>query len=89
MKCKNCGNLEYRRGEENPYPWCPVHDDCFDIEAERDCRSYEPQPNADRIRTMSDEDLAEWILKHDTITYCHGRFNTEQLLEWLKSEVKE
>ena len=48
-----------------------------------------PKTNADRIRSMSDEELAEWILKHDTITYCHGRLNTEQLLEWLKSEVKE
>ena len=50
---------------------------------------FEKKTNADRIREMSDEELAEWILKHDTITYCHGRLNTEQLLEWLKSEAKE
>ena len=48
-----------------------------------------PKSQADKIRAMSDEELAEWILKHDTITYCHGRLNTEQLLEWLKSEAKE
>ena len=51
--------------------------------------NFKPKSNADRIREMSDEELAEWIFRHDVITYSHGRLNTEQLLEWLKSEVKE
>lgn len=49
---------------------------------------YKPKTNADKIRTMNDEELAEWLFKHDTITYCHGRLNTEELLQWLQSEAE-
>ena len=53
------------------------------------CECEKPQTNADRIRNMTDAELAEWVFRHDTITYCHGRLNTEELLQWLKSEAKE
>ena len=80
--CNDCKNLGKK-------PQCKYYG-IGSNHAER-CKDYEEskQTNADRIRAMSDEELAEWILKHDTITYCHGRLNTEQLLEWLKSEAKE
>ena len=48
------------------------------------------QTNADRIRAMSDEELAEWLTKitddaqRDAITKCDYQWG-----EWLKSEVKE
>jgi len=57
-----------------------------------------PKSQADRIRAMSDEELAEWI---NNITdccygnYCEGcPFNgngcsKEKLIDWLKSEAKE
>lgn len=53
-------------------------------------RQKKPQTNADRIRTMSDEELAEWLTKitddaqRDTRTKCDYQWG-----EWLKSEVKE
>lgn len=76
----NCNNCKYGLSED--YTVC--------MECRRGSK-YKEKPIlwGDKIRVMSDEELAEWILKHDTITYCHGRLNTEQLLEWLKSEVKE
>lgn len=40
-----------------------------------------PQTNADRIRAMSDEELAEWII---SIT----EDLTTMWLDWLKKEVK-
>ena len=48
---------------------------------------FEPISNADRIRSMSDEEMVEWIFKHDTKTICYGRLNREDLLKWLKHEV--
>lgn len=51
---------------------------------------YEPRTNADHIRSMSDEELAEWLTKitddaqRDSITKCDYQWG-----EWLKSEVKE
>ena len=40
--------------------------------------------NADRIRAMSDEELAEYIYKHFNQDY-----NTETFLEWLKKSMEE
>lgn len=41
------------------------------------------QSNADRIRNMSDEELAEWIYYHNT------KFSSEkQWFDWLQSEAE-
>lgn len=52
--------------------------------------------NADAIRAMSDEELAEFLSHYMSCGYCDAR-NKEQgckdckaeILQWLKSEVKE
>ena len=45
--------------------------------------------NADRIRAMSDEELAEWISKHDCHTNLYGYDPKDTILEWLKQEVDD
>ena len=61
---------------------------------------YEPQTNADRIRNMTDEELAEFLRQtvweeganlFDCADYTCGCPCKEcpTYLEWLKSEVKE
>jgi len=45
--------------------------------------------NADRIRAMSDEELAEWINKHDCHTNLYGYDTKEAILDWLKQEVSD
>lgn len=55
VKCKNCRN--YDRLVE----WCAVIDDNTDITLERSCEHYKCMTNADRIRFMTDEELAKWI----------------------------
>ena len=51
---------------------------------------FRPKSNADKIRAMSDEELAEWITKvtndaqRDARTKCDYQWG-----EWLKSEAKE
>lgn len=47
-------------------------------------KKHKPQTNADRIREMSDEELARAI----ALQFLHG-VGTEWILQWLKSEVKE
>ena len=48
-------------------------------------KKKEPKTNADRIRAMSDEELARFFSK----TFCNG-YGKPQLAEWLRSpEEKE
>ena len=49
----------------------------------------EPQTNADCIRAMTDEELAEWIHKHDCHTNLYGYDPKEDTLEWLKQEAQD
>jgi hypothetical protein len=62
-----------------------------------DGSEFEPQTNADRIRSMSDEELAEFFARRSPCNYycnykdisCMGIGCKQGILEWLKSEVKE
>ena len=57
---------------------------------------YKPKTNADRIRSMTDEGLAEFLCELDTIgtepkSLWNGEFwidEGEELLNWLQSEVE-
>ncbi len=87
--CKDCNRTDIKccpTCARNPYT-CNVWHLC-----EKDCEGYEPRikSQADRIRAMSDEELAEWLTKitddaqRDAITKCDYQWG-----DWLKSEVKE
>ena len=45
--------------------------------------------NADKIRQMTDEELANWISQHDTICTRQGCLTREGYLKWLRQEVQE
>lgn len=97
-KCNNCTNL-YNLSDENDVivgKWCTKINDSPDIEAERECRNYKRMTNADRIRSMSDEDLAmnmmcpnENGLAEIDCDKCDNCNCYECLLKWLQSEVEE
>lgn len=55
VKCKNCNNLIH--------DWCEkvIDSPCPDIV--RDCQYFWQKTNADIIRAMSDEELADWLAK--------------------------
>ena len=63
------------------------------------CKDFERKPkltNGDRIRQMTDEELADWITDgHDLcdlcqFSTCRAEFECEKgVLEWLKQEVRE
>lgn len=60
MKCENCKHLHtmYDRRDES-FKWCAYINDNPHEDIERDCEHYAPMTNADRIRSMTDEELAE------------------------------
>lgn len=53
VQCKKC--LHYRN------EWCKQKLDSPDPDLVRDCLYYSTATNADLLRAMSDEELAEWI----------------------------
>ena len=71
-KCKNCKNYGSVFNEDNEvvYKWCPKKNDNPDEELERECEHYEPLTNADRIRNMTDEELAELLCLYDVCVTC-------------------
>ena len=107
-KCKNCKHMIYQKVVFNytttEYPYCPAIEECLDdIDKEIVCSGFEGITNADRIRSMTDEELAEFFLKVNTAyaepcmtgeSDCvwedyptHDKGCKDCFLEWLKSEV--
>lgn len=62
VKCNNCKNLETKDNGFDAYSWCEKINDCPHEDIERDCEHYVPMINADRIRSMTDEELAIALL---------------------------
>lgn len=98
-KCKDCKNSCYLLNEyDEPYFWCNVFEDNFDEEREVLCISYRQKTNADKIRSMTDEKLAEWLYEiiykcGDNLFSCHetpiNKCNDckDCYLAWLKTEI--
>lgn len=53
------------------------------------CFKKKHMTNADRIRSMTDEELAKWIVKHDMVSLEHGFLTEEQILHFLQQESEE
>lgn len=51
--------------------------------------NWEPQTNSDRIRAMTDEELAKMINGFESFALaCGGAWPTENWLKWLKQEAE-
>ena len=91
-KCKNCENLGYlfdgdRVGER---VWCGNIADSPVLDMERDCEYYVPQTNADRIRSMTDEELADFLVTVETYgNHDQSISGTYEMKEWLLMESEE
>ena len=94
VQCKKCKHLTTITGKYLcPFDWCENVLDSPDRDLQRRCKHYQAATNADRIRAMSDEELAKgmhafmfgWCLK--PTSECIGKCE-ECLLDWLKSEAK-
>lgn len=97
-KCKNCKHLHtmYDRRDES-FKWCAYINDNPHEDIERDCEDYIPMTNADRIRSMTDEELLDFICSIET--YDEGSAKTieggvamcsvTEVEHWLKAESEE
>ena len=86
IKCRNC--FFYRN------EWCEKIVDSPDPEEARDCNYFREMTNADRIRSMTDEELAV-VMYHP---FCDERTDKECkafgdcnqcALEWLQQPAEE
>lgn len=90
-KCKNCKHLGYlfdgdKVGER---VWCGNIADSPVLDMERDYEYYVPQTNADRIRSMTDEELAEWFNTVTKDVLGGSTWNKKGWLKWLRAESEE
>ncbi len=85
---KNCGGCKHL----NNRGYCEFTACIIPCTVSGTIPEVKPRTNADRIRTMTDEELAEWI-SHPKISYCqHDICDGETdcavcALQWLKQEV--
>lgn len=92
VQCKKCANLRN--------DWCKLVVDSPDPDMVRDCKYYRGKTNADRLRQLTDEELADFIARQRfsvvnpiadklgidvTTAFIVGRKNA---LDWLKQEVE-
>ena len=62
VQCKKCKHLEKITNEYLcPFDWCENVLDSPDRDLQRRCKHYQAATKADRIRAMSDEELAGWL----------------------------
>ena len=80
--CKKCNNLVNG--------WCEKVIDSPDPDMQRDCQHFREKTNADHIRSMSDEEMAETFIKGDCIG-CPILYECDpygdckpQILNWLQ-----
>ena len=85
--CKKCNNLVN--------DWCEKVIDSPDPDMQRDCQHFCEKTNADRIRSMSDEELCNWLFQRDCRNIAAfleyggmGVLNAVQLLDWLKQPAE-
>lgn len=79
-----------------PSPGCPLFGDCL---SEREGNSKPPMTNADRIRAMSDEELAEFLAEEQyriaNVIFQAAGYGLEKQaiyarrLDWLQQPAKE
>lgn len=94
MKCRNCRHL-YKG-------WCAHKLDSPDSDLDRECKDYMQATHADRIRSMSDEELAEFISRIEIGDFgpqvygktfcdmCKGQYECDDCrLWWLQQPAEE
>ena len=87
MKCRECGaNM---RLDDKDYYSKHFNKDCFP------CEDADPMTNADRIRSMSDEEMCNWLFQRDCTNIAAfleyggmGVMDAVQLLEWLQQPME-
>ena len=78
--CKKCNNLVN--------DWCEKVIDSPDPDMQRDCHHFCEKTNADRIRAMSDEELANFLAYTWATSARAWQKDTGETLHWLKQNAE-
>ena len=80
--CKKCNNLVNG--------WCEKVIDSPDPDMQRDCQHFCEKTNADRIRSMNDEELKKFICSLLQCKFCEFEFwGRCELLKWLQQPAED
>ena len=81
----SCEKCKYRSKSEYEYPCERCTHGCIVKE------HYEPMTNADRIRDMDDEELAEFLCNVNQYSDMQvpSKKEVDAMIDWLQSEVEE
>ena len=95
--CKLCGWAN--DGDKDFFGWCELRLDSYDIDEPRGCPDYIRATNADRIRAMSDEELATMLFDYKECSkkcimnngkHCYEICEEESvILKWLQQPAEE
>lgn len=80
VQCKKCANLRN--------DWCKLVVDSPDPDMVRDCQYYRGKTNADKIRQMTDEELASFMEALSPHNKWSIFLDGKRWLDWLKQEVE-
>ena len=80
IKCRSC--FFYRN------EWCEKIVDSPDPEEVRDCAYFREMTNADKIRSMTDEELADFLNQWGTSTRAWQK-DPGETLYWLQQPAEE
>ena len=78
--CKKCNNLVN--------DWCEKVIDSPDPDMKRDCQHFCEKTNADRIRSMTDEELADFLAYTWATSARAWQKDAGETLHWLQQSVK-
>lgn len=91
-KCPKCGGTVWRLGnKEKPFycNWCKEKFTEDEVLV-KSIQSQKPRTNGDRLRALTDEELAKMINGFESFALnCGGAWPVENWLEWLKQETVE
>lgn len=103
MTCLNCKHNKILRGKENckDYQFCLEQKNRNSPDYAKECEFYEPKTNADKIRSMTDEELADFIQRVEIGDFncndygktfcdmCDGQYECDDCLKyWLKQPAE-
>ena len=72
-------------GNPGAVPWCKIRG----VEPDCDSCARPSKTNADRIRAMSDEELAGWIYGVEMTARLFGPRSKNMWFDWMKEEAKD
>lgn len=78
-KCVSCANENYCVRSENEILNCMT----------KGYRNFRAMTHADRIRSFTDEELADWVWGAETAGRAYGPRGKKAWLDWLRQEADD